>query len=174
MSKLVLYYFLILLLGCTYKPEPIVGPPGPSGPPGTPGPPGPPGMPGENGEALSEECVLNLENKLDIINNSRENKQEEVVCTAHYVFGIAPPRVGFLTLTSFGNLYQLENKNPITRGDSFFLLGRIDLRNDFISFSVIPGSDDIQQSFLAVTKNGESYESTDLKNWNQKESIPLK
>ncbi|MBQ33501.1 MAG: hypothetical protein QGF49_00710 [Candidatus Marinimicrobia bacterium] len=141
---------------------PIIGPAGPEGPPG------------QNGESIPKELVLELKNTLEELNNSKKSFREEIVGTVYYIFGIAPPRIGFLSLTSFGNLYKLENINPIKRGDSFLLLGRIDLRNDFISLSVLPGSDDIQQSFLAITQNGESYESADLKNWTQKERIPLK
>ena len=140
---------------------PIIGPAGPEGPPG------------KNGESVPKELVLELKNTLEELNNSKKSLREEIVGTVYYIFGIAPPRIGFLSLTSFGNLYKLENINPIKRGDSFLLLGRIDLRNDFISLSVLPGSDDIQQSFLAITQNGESYESADLKNWTQKERIPL-
>ena len=163
MQKFAICFSLILFFGCmSTTTAPIIGPAGPEGPPG------------KNGESVPKELVLELKNTLEELNNSKKSLREEIVGTVHYIFGIAPPRIGFLSLTSFGNLYKLENKNPITRGDSFLLLGRIDLRNDFISISVILGSDDIQQSFLAVTKNGESYESTDLKNWNQKESIPLK
>ena len=167
MQKFVLFFSLILFFGCMSKPGLIVGPPGPQGEQGPEGPPG------KNGKSIPEELVLELENKLVEISNSKKSLTEEIVGTVHYVFGIAPPKVGFLTLTSFGNLYQLENKNPITRGDSFLLLTRIDLRKDFISLSVLPGSDDIQQSFLAITQNGESYESSDLEKWNHKEKIPL-
>ena len=163
MQKFALCFSLILFFGCmSTTTSPFIGPAGPEGPPG------------ENGESVPKELVLELKNTLEELNNSKKSFREEIVGTVYYIFGIAPPRIGFLSLTSFGNLYKLENKNPITRGDSFLLLGRIDLRNDFISLSVLPGSDDIQQSFLAITQNGESYESVDLKNWNQKERIPLK
>ena len=162
MQKFALCFSLILFFGCmSTTTAPIIGPAGPEGPPG------------KNGESVPKELVLELKNTLEELNNSKKSLREEIVGTVYYIFGIAPPRIGFLSLTSFGNLYQLENKNPITRGDSFLLLGRIDLRNDFISLSVLPGSDDIQQSFLAITQNGESYESADLKNWTQKERIPL-
>ena len=150
-----------------YKPAPIIGPSGP------PGPPGIQGSPGQKGESIPKDFILGLEKQLEIISNSKQTAREKIVGIAHYVFGIAPPRVGFLSLTSFGNLYQLENKNPITRGDVFSLLTRIDIRNDFVSLTVLPGSNDIQQSFLAITKNGESYESADLKSWSHKEGIPL-
>ena len=163
MQKFALCFSLILFFGCmSTTTAPIIGPAGPEGPPG------------ENGESVPKELVLELKNTLEELNNSKKSFREEIVGTVYYIFGIAPPRIGFLSLTSFGNLYKLENINPIKRGDSFLLLGRIDLRNDFISLSVLPGSDDIQQSFLAITQNGESYESADLKNWTQKERIPLK
>jgi len=162
MQKFALCFSLILFFGCmSTTTAPIIGPAGPEGPPG------------KNGESVPKELVLELKNTLEELNNSKKSLREEIVGTVYYIFGIAPPRIGFLSLTSFGNLYKLENINPITRGDSFLLLGRIDLRNDFISLSVLPGSDDIQQSFLAITQNGESYESADLKNWTQKERIPL-
>ena len=162
MQKFAICFSLILFFGCmSTTTSPFIGPAGPEGPPG------------ENGESVPKELVLELKNTLEELNNSKKSLREEIVGTVHYIFGIAPPRIGFLSLTSFGNLYHLENKNPITRGDSFLLLSRIDLRNDFISLSVLPGSDDIQQSFLAITQNGESYESADLKNWSQKERIPL-
>ncbi|HJN69512.1 MAG: hypothetical protein QF859_01480 [Candidatus Marinimicrobia bacterium] len=163
MQKFALCFSLILFFGCmSTTTAPIIGPAGPEGPPG------------QNGESIPKELVLELKNTLEELNNSKKSFREEIVGTVYYIFGIAPPRIGFLSLTSFGNLYKLENINPIKRGDSFLLLGRIDLRNDFISLSVLPGSDDIQQSFLAITQNGESYESADLKNWTQKERIPLK
>jgi len=163
MQKFALCFSLILFFGCmSTTTAPIIGPAGPEGPPG------------QNGESVPKELVLELKNTLEELNNSKKSLREEIVGTVYYIFGIAPPRIGFLSLTSFGNLYKLENINPIKRGDSFLLLGRIDLRNDFISLSVLPGSDDIQQSFLAITQNGESYESADLKNWTQKERIPLK
>ena len=163
MQKFALCFSLILFFGCmSTTTAPIIGPAGPEGPPG------------ENGESVPKELVLELKNTLEELNNSKKSLREEIVGTVYYIFGIAPPRIGFLSLTSFGNLYKLENINPIKRGNSFLLLGRIDLRNDFISLSVLPGSDDIQQSFLAITQNGESYESADLKNWTQKERIPLK
>jgi len=162
MQKFALCFSLILFFGCmSTTTAPIIGPAGPEGPPG------------KNGESVPKELVLELKNTLEELNNSKKSLREEIVGTVYYIFGIAPPRIGFLSLTSFGNLYKLENINPIKRGDSFLLLGRIDLRNDFISLSVLPGSDDIQQSFLAITQNGESYESADLKNWSQKERIPL-
>ena len=163
MQKFAICFSLILFFGCmSTTTAPIIGPAGPEGPPG------------KNGESVPKELVLELKNTLEELNNSKKSLREEIVGTVYYIFGIAPPRIGFLSLTSFGNLYKLENINPIKRGDSFLLLGRIDLRNDFISLSVLPGSDDIQQSFLAITQNGESYESADLKNWTQKERIPLK
>ena len=163
MQKFALCFSLMLFFGCmSTTTAPIIGPAGPEGPPG------------KNGESVPKELVLELKNTLEELNNSKKSLREEIVGTVYYIFGIAPPRIGFLSLTSFGNLYKLENINPIKRGDSFLLLGRIDLRNDFISLSVLPGSDDIQQSFLAITQNGESYESADLKNWTQKERIPLK
>jgi len=163
MQKFAICFSLILFFGCmSTTTSPFIGPAGPEGPPG------------ENGESVPKELVLELKNTLEELNNSKKSLREEIVGTVYYIFGIAPPRIGFLSLTSFGNLYKLENINPIKRGDSFLLLGRIDLRNDFISLSVLPGSDDIQQSFLAITQNGESYESADLKNWSQKERIPLK
>ena len=163
MQKFALCFSLILFFGCmSTTTAPIIGPAGPEGPPG------------KNGKSVPKELVLELKNTLEELNNSKKSLREEIVGTVYYIFGIAPPRIGFLSLTSFGNLYKLENINPIKRGDSFLLLGRIDLRNDFISLSVLPGSDDIQQSFLAITQNGESYESADLKNWSQKERIPLK
>ena len=162
MQKFAMCFSLILFFGCmSTTTSPFIGPAGPEGPPG------------ENGESVPKELVLELKNTLEELNNSKKSLREEIVGTVYYIFGIAPPRIGFLSLTSFGNLYKLENINPIKRGDSFLLLGRIDLRNDFISLSVLPGSDDIQQSFLAITQNGESYESADLKNWSQKERIPL-
>jgi len=162
MQKFAICFSLILFFGCmSTTTSPFIGPAGPEGPPG------------ENGESVPKELVLELKNTLEELNNSKKSLREEIVGTVYYIFGIAPPRIGFLSLTSFGNLYKLENINPIKRGDSFLLLGRIDLRNDFISLSVLPGSDDIQQSFLAITQNGESYESADLKNWSQKERIPL-
>ena len=68
----------------------------------------------------------------------------------------------------------MENKNPITRGDSFTPLKRIDSRTDFISISVLPGIENIQQSFIVITEDGDSYESVDLVTWNRKDKISLR
>ena len=115
MQKFALCFSLILFFGCMYTTTvPIIGPAGPEGPPG------------QNGESVPKELVLELKNTLEELNNSKKSLREEIVGTVYYIFGIAPPRIGFLSLTSFGNLYKLENINPITRGDSFLLLGRID------------------------------------------------
>ena len=99
---------LILFFGCmSTTTAPIVGPAGPPGPQGEQGPEGPSG---QNGESVPKELVLELKNTLEELNNSKKSLREEIVGTVHYVFGIAPPRIGFLSLTSFGNLYQLKNK----------------------------------------------------------------
>ena len=99
MQKFALCFSLILFFGCmSTTTAPIIGPAGPEGPPG------------KNGESVPKELVLELKNTLEELNNSKKSLREEIVGTVHYIFGIAPPRIGFLSLTSFGNLYKLENK----------------------------------------------------------------
>ena len=177
MQKIYPFFIFIFIIGCATNQKPVIGPAGPRGPVGSPGPQGskgergPQGPPGQNGKSVSEDLIFDFEQQLTEINHT--NSKEKIVGTVHYVFGIAPPRVGFLTLTSFGNLYQMENKNPITRGDSFTPLKRIDSRTDFISISVLPGIENIQQSFIVITEDGDSYESVDLVTWNRKDKISL-
>ena len=176
-QKIYPFFIFIFIIGCATNPKPVIGPAGPRGPVGSPGPQGSrgerglQGSPGQNGKSVSKKLFLDFEQQLKELNHT--NSKEKIVGTVHYVFGIAPPRVGFLTLTSYGNLYQMENKNPITRGDSFSLLMRIDSRTDFILISVLPGIENIQQSFLVITEDGDSYESVDLENWNRKDKISL-
>ena len=50
----------------------------------------------------------------------------------------------------------------------------MDNRNDFISLSLLPAQDAGESIFLAVTKNGLSYISKDLKVWNFQAQVPIK
>ena len=99
--------------------------------------------------------------------------QETIVDAVHYIFGIAPPNIGFAVLTSHGNIYQLKNKNPITVGDEFMISGQIAKRTDFISLAVLPGSDGIQQYFLAMTRDSHAFISKDLNTWSNRGRINL-
>ncbi len=179
MKLLPITLITVFILGCI--PEGLPGPQGEPGPSGEQGPPGPPGEkgdrgePGIKGESVPKEFLQELQMALNehALLDEDIAKKETVVDAIHYVFGIAPPDIGFVILTSHGNLYQLKNKNPITVGDDFMVLGQITKRTDFISLTVLPGSDGIQQYFLAMTRDGHAYISKDLKTWSNRSSIDL-
>ncbi len=177
MKHLSLIFIIILLVGCIPQ-----GIPGPQGEPGKCGEKGDQGVPGEKGEkgdcgpaggSVSPELIKNLETALEKISSLEKEPQENIVDAVHYTFGIAPPEIGFVVLTSKGNLYQLQNKNPITTGDKFVLLSQIAKRFNFVSLTVLPGSDGIQQHFLAMTSDGQAYISKDLKTWSNRTNIDL-
>ena len=85
MQKFALCFSLMLFFGCmSTTTAPIIAPAGPEGPPG------------KNGESVPKELVLELKNTLEELNNSKKSLREEIVGTVYYIFGIAPPKIGFL------------------------------------------------------------------------------
>lgn len=95
------------------------------------------------------------------------------MAVTHFSFGIAPTIIGFAALSNFGNVYAMENKNPLTLGETFEKLVRIDDRNDFITLTALPATEGSQQFFLATTRSGRHYYSKDLKSWTHQSGIPL-
>lgn len=170
MKLLSITLIIVLAIGCiprgTPGPKGDPGPKGERGEKGIPGEKGEKGDPGQPGEPVSPALIKQLETALRTISSPTEKDDSEIIVDGvHYTFGIAPPDIGFIVLTSNGNLYQLKNKNPITAGDEFTFITQISKRSDFISLIVLPGSDGIQQHFLAVTLAGDAYLSDDLKTW---------
>lgn len=157
-----------------------VGEAGPRGEKGEPGEKGLPGGPGKDGKSVSLELVQQLENTLaDIKSGSKalmidamKSMPEQVVSTIHYRFGIS--EMGFALLTSYGRVFIMKNKNPVTAGDGYEYLSRVATDDhQFISLSILPGSDGSKQIFLAMAKNGHAFVSEDLKTWSQKKSLIL-
>ncbi len=170
---------LILAVGCT--PQTVPGPQGPHGEQGIQGiqgekgemgEPGLPGKQGPPGKSVPNDLLL----KLEAWSNSQKSgeKNETIVSVIHYSFGIAPPEVGFVGLSNFGNLYRMRNKSPLLIGDTFEFLTNIDHENDFTSLSILPGSDGIEMYYLAVTASGGHYVSKNLEIWTKQGLIPLK
>jgi len=142
-----------------------MGPPGEQGPPGEAGPPGeqgPPGPKGPPGESIPPELLNELRAALDELAKP-EMISETIVSSVSYSFGIAPPIMGFAVLTNYGNVYLMQNRNPVTIGSVFNFSVRIDDRTDFISLTSLPGADATKQFYLAVSSSGNHYYSEDLK-----------
>ncbi len=186
-KQLITVGILIAFIGCTVQPK--QGPPGPQGEPGPPGPPGkqgpigetgpagppgPQGPPGTPGKSVPPELITRLDAQLNALSAFEQTlSRESIVGSAFYYFGIAPPIIGFTVLTSYGNVYRMDNINPLTVGNTFKYVGRIDKRKDFISMTVIPSGEGNNQFFLAITRNGNYYISSDLKSWTLTGAIPL-
>lgn len=175
-----------IIIGCT-PPQVIQGPQGNQGEQGERGKPGPKGVQGESGLvgppgppglSISSTLKQELYSTLDILKSesvkTKMEIHEEVVGCVYYVFGIAPPVVGFAALTNYGNLYLMKNKNPIKVGGSFVLSTRIDKKLNFISLTYLQGTEEIKQHFLALTASGDHYISSDLKKWSHQGTILLK
>ncbi len=166
----------LILAACqpqgTPGPQGKTGPPGPQGEPGEPGPPGPKGDPGKAAQ-IDPALLVKLESALANISSSTDGNEEEIVASVHFSFGIAPPIMGFAILTSYGNLYQLKNKNPVTIGDEFEFLVRIGEHSDFVSLSFLSGGEGQKHFYIAITEEGYSYVSEDLQTWTPKGTIPL-
>ena len=173
--------FLLILLTLYFACIPSVGPPiigeqgpkGEQGPSGPKGEQGPKGIPGKSISSKTLESINNTLIELREKNHLNDNK-EYIVSIVPYQFGIAPTILGFAALSSFGVIYKIEHKNIITPGKEYINLGRIDNRNDFISLSLLPAQDGGESLFLAITKNGLSYISKDLKVWNFQAQVPIK
>lgn len=183
MIKSTLYIFsLIFFISCAPTPE--QGPPGPTGPPGPQGPPGEQGLSGEPGpsgpaglpgKSVPQELINELEQELQKLKNIQleTEARETIVAAVPFSFGIAPPITGFAALSNFGNLYMMQNKNPLIVGESFEKVVRIDERDDFISLAAIPPLEGILQFFMAITRDGHHYYSRDLKSWETQSTIPI-
>ena len=168
MIKLFQFSFLLIIfafISCSSlvkKGE--TGPPGLQGIQGITGergPQGPQGPQGTAGESVPPELLERLNKSLSDLKNG----EEKVISSTYYMFGVAPPVLGFVLLTNYGNIYKMENKNPVSSGDTFSFAGRIDERGDFISLTVLPGREGSNQFFIALTSSGTHYISTDLKDW---------
>ena len=180
MNKILLLIVLTICFSCSPSAgPPVIGEQGPKGPKGDQGPPGPKGDQGPKGipgKSISPEDLESINNALIELrkkNNLNDNK-EYIVSIVPYQFGIAPPVLGFAALSSFGVIYKIEHKNIITPGNEYINVVRIDNRNDFISLSLLPAQAAGESIFLAVTKNGLSYISKDLKVWNFQAQVPIK
>jgi len=161
------------------------GPPGSQGPTGEPGqsgetgspglegPAGPMGPPGAAGKSAPEELVRELENALKKLNESDKYKSETIVSSTYFIFGSAPPVMGFVLLSNLGNIYTMKNVNPTMVGSEFSFLTQIDTRNDFFALTILPKTDVSKPHFLAVTVSSLHYYSKDLKNWTFQAAIPL-
>ncbi|MDP6339188.1 MAG: collagen-like protein [Candidatus Marinimicrobia bacterium] len=165
------------------------GTPGPQGPRGEVGPPGEkgnpgekgaPGAPGKDGQSVSPVLVKQLEDALmdissggqKMVYQAMDAMPEQVVSAVHFRFGIS--EMGYGLLTSKGRVFIMKNKSPVTSGDEFSFLSRI-VNDDrkFISLTVLPGAEGSKQLFLAMTKDGQTFVSEDLKSWTQKNPINL-
>ncbi len=155
------------------------GPPGPQGEQGSSGPQGEQGIHGEQGPSgeqglpgsVDSLLIEKLEKALEDI--QKVEKIEVVTASVHFSFGIAPPIMGFAVMTNYGNIFQLKNKNPAILGDNFEFLVRIADHDNFISLSFLSGGEGQYHFYLAITEDGNSYVSDDLKNWSSKGIIPL-
>lgn len=154
----------------------IEGPPGPKGDTGPQGPKGDIGPEGPAGKSFSNETLNEINNNIyDLFEKTNQMKNKEtIVSIVPYQFGIAPPIIGFAALSSFGTIYKIEHKNIITPGEEFFNFSKIDEKTDFIALSFLPAQDGGESLFLAITKNGKSYISKDLKFWKFQAQVKLK
>lgn len=154
----------------------IEGPPGPKGDTGPQGPKGDIGPEGPAGKSFSNETLNEINNNIyNLFEKTNQMKNKEtIVSIVPYQFGIAPPIIGFAALSSFGTIYKIEHKNIITPGEEFFNFSKIDERTDFIALSFLPAQDGGESLFLAITKNGKSYISKDLKFWKFQAQAKLK
>ncbi len=149
------------------------GEPGQSGETGSPGLEGPAGQIGPAGKSIPPELVRELENTLKKLNESDKYKSETIVSSTYFIFGSAPPVMGFVLLSNLGNIYTMKNVNPTMVGSKFSLLTQIDTRNDFFALTILPKTDVSKPHFLAVTVSSLHYYSKDLKNWTFQAAVPL-
>jgi len=155
-----------MFISCaSLQPLGSVGPKGEPGPIGATGPIGPRGPAGKDGKGIPDELIEKIEKIL--------SKQELIVGASAYTFGIAPRITGFVYLTSKGNIYKLENKNPRELGNNFQIITQIASNKNFISLGRTTYGDDIKQFFTAVTQNGEVFTSENLEKWNENGTIPI-
>ena len=179
MKKKILLLISVFQLSCSSfigTNKVIEGPPGPKGDTGPQGPKGDIGPEGPAGKSFSNETLNEINNNIyNLFEKTNQMKNKEtIVSIVPYQFGIAPPIIGFAALSSFGTIYKIEHKNIITPGEEFFNFSKIDERTDFIALSFLPAQDGGESLFLAITKNGKSYISKDLKFWKFQAQVKLK
>ena len=168
MIKNILIVFLGFTIGCIPVGTPgPKGDPGPAGPKGSRGPKGSQGPKGKDGKSVPNELIIKIEESFKSSNN------DSVVGTVAYSFGIAPRITGFAYLTSSGQIFKFENKNPQKLGIEVKLVTQLSKTQRFISFGRTTYGDDIKQFFTAVTENGNIFTSEDLDSWSKVTSIPL-
>jgi len=183
MSKYIIIFLgLLIVAGCT--PQPIPGPDGAQGPPGPIGTPGesgesgekgiqgPPGPRGEPGKSVSEEIVNKLKEKLNQLDKATLNK-EEICALISFNEGIAPPVLGFAALTINGKILIMKNTSPVNIGEKFIFETQIADRADFVSLSVLTGTEGEKTFYVAITADGHHYYSGDLKEWNPQGQSPF-
>ena len=164
---------IFFLFGCAGLPIGSVdsqgetGPAGPIGPIGPIGPAGPRGEKGKDGKSVSKELIEKIEKSLN------SNNSESIVGSTAYSFGIAPRITGFVYLTTSGQLFKLENKNPQKLANNIEFVTQISKTQKFISLGRTTYGDDIKQFFTAVTQTGKIFTSEDLKSWNENAMIPI-
>ncbi len=175
MSKYIIIFLgLLIVAGCT--PQPIPGPDGTQGPPGPKGTPGesgeagekgiqgPPGPSGEPGKSVSMDIVNTLKEKLNQLDQATLNK-EEICALIPFKEGIAPAILGFAALTTNGKILIMKNTSPVNIGDKFIFQTQIADRADFVSLSVLTGTEGEKTFYVAITADGHHYYSPDLKEW---------
>jgi len=172
--KLILLFVIALFLntGCAVKGIQGIpgakgdsGPAGPQGLPGDKGDKGDKGKDGLDGKSVTKELL----DKLEFI--IVQDTSETIVDVEAYSFGLAPRITGFVFMTSYGNLYKLENINPQKPGETIEYIGRIDNKMNFVSLVRTAYAEDIKQYFTSTTKSGVIYTSEDLINWEFKGSV---
>ena len=152
------------------------GPMGPIGPIGKQGEQGIQGLRGEkgergqDGESISSDKLRKLN---QIILKGSKILDEKIVDATSYSFGFAPKVTGFAYLTSDGNIYKLENKNPQTLGNNLEYFSKIISNHDLVSIEKSAFGEDIKQFFTAVNIIGEVFVSEDLKQWKKVSIIEL-
>jgi hypothetical protein len=167
-----IFFMLIIIVGCTPKAIPgpegtqgATGKEGSSGQTGEQGMQGPPGPKGQSGKSVSAELVNSLKEKLELLDQTMQD--EEKICSLiSYKAGIAPPILGFAALTTGGKVLIMKNSSPISIGDKFVFSVQIADRTDFISMSVLTGTEGEKTFYVAITSDGYHYYSEDLKRWN--------
>ena len=108
-----------------------------------------------------------------MVKSTLTDMSEKVVSTIHFRFGIS--EMGFATLTSEGRVFIMKNKNPVTIGDGFEYFSKVaNNDNKFVSLSILPGGEGSKQIFLAISIDGHTFVSEDLKLWEKKTSLELK
>ena len=174
--KNILLLIYLLFYACIPKYNGPQGPPGkdglkgeigPKGENGSQGPIGPKGSPGKG-------IPKTLLNKIEKYIKINEEQSEVFIDITSYSFGFATKITGFCSLTNYGRLFKLENKNIKTIGETIDPITKIGDHKDFIAFSRNTSEENIIQYFTAVTSSGFIYFSKDLIKWDQITHMNLK